>query len=309
MKSLPQQPLSLIERACLIGHIIAMAFGLAGLLYVLPRPDLIASLPPIGIQFFQWSMGQGGVGYIILGAAAVALYLARVLGWQRMLLFFLPSVGLSLGSELLGTSTGFPFGHYHYLSGLGYKVAGLVPFTIPLSWFYMGAVCYLLVMVGLERLNLPGLLRQAGAVVGGAVLLMAWDLVLDPAMSQTSLPFWEFEEIGEFFGMPYRNLSGWVATGMVFMSVAALLWRGQRLNLTRSQLTVPVIVYLVNFAFGAAITVFSLDPGFLVPTMMSVAIGVLPAVLLWAIAPTEAPKAESAETEPLNAPPLEVVAK
>jgi putative membrane protein len=145
--------------------------------------------------------------------------------------------------------------------------------------------------------------------VGGAVLLMAWDLVLDPAMSQTSLPFWEFEEIGEFFGMPYRNLSGWVATGMVFMSVAALLWRGQRLNLTRSQLTVPVIVYLVNFAFGAAITVFSLDPGFLVPTMMSVAIGVLPAVLLWAIAPTEAPNAEPAETAPLNAPPLEVVAK
>lgn len=288
MKSLPQQPLLTIERACLIGHIVAMAFGLAGLLYVLPRPDLIASLPPIGIQAFQWSMGQGGVGYIILGAAAVALYLYRTLGLQRMLLFFVPSVALSLGSELLGTSTGFPFGHYHYLSGLGYKVAGLVPFTIPLSWFYMGAVCYVLVLATLERVNLPGMIRQVGAVLGGAVLLMAWDLVLDPAMSQTSLPFWQFEEIGEFFGMPYRNLSGWVATGVVFMSVAALLWRGRRLNLTRSQLTVPVVLYLVNFAFGAAITVVSLDPGFLVPTLMSVAIGVVPVLGLWAIAPTSA---------------------
>lgn len=307
MKSLPQQPLRQFERACLIGHIVAMAFGLAGLLYVLPRPDLIASLPPIGIQFFQWSMGQGGVGYILLGAAAVALYLYRTLGLQRMLLFFVPSVALSLGSELLGTSTGFPFGHYHYLSGLGYKVAGLVPFTIPLSWFYMGAVCYVLVMSGLERLNVPGLLRQIGAVIGGAVLLMAWDLVLDPAMSQTSLPFWEFEEIGEFFGMPYRNLSGWVATGMVFMSVAALLWRGRRLSLTRSQLTVPLVVYLVNFAFGAAITILSLDPGFLIPTLMSVAIGVVPAAVLWAIAPVDA--APSDEPPAASLPALEVAAK
>jgi len=301
MKSLPQQPLRQFERACLIGHIVAMAFGLAGLLYVLPRPDLIASLPPIGIQFFQWSMGQGGVGYIILGAAAIALYLYRTLGLQRMLLFFVPSVALSLGSELLGTSTGFPFGHYHYLSGLGYKVAGLVPFTIPLSWFYMGAVCYVLVMAGLERLNVPGLLRQVGAVLGGAVLLMAWDLVLDPAMSQTSLPFWQFEEIGEFFGMPYRNLSGWVATGVVFMSVAALLWRGQRLNLTRSQLTVPLVVYLVNFAFGATITVLSLDPGFLIPTLMSVAIGVVPAAILWAIAPVDADPSDVPPASPLAA--------
>ncbi|TAD80412.1 MAG: carotenoid biosynthesis protein [Oscillatoriales cyanobacterium] len=284
-----------------------MAFGLAGLLYVLPRPDLIASLPPIGIQVFQWSMGQGGVGYIILGAAAVALYLYRTLGLQRMLLFFVPSVVLSLGSELLGTSTGFPFGHYHYLSGLGYKVAGLVPFTIPLSWFYMGAVCYLLVLATLERVNLPGLLRHGGAVLGGAILLMAWDLVLDPAMSQTSLPFWQFEEIGEFFGMPYRNLSGWVATGVVFMSVAAFFWRGQRLNLTRSQLTVPVVLYLVNFAFGAAITVVSLDPGFLIPTLMSVAIGVVPVLGLWAIAPTSL--TNDATEAALAAPTLEVAAK
>lgn len=307
MKSLPQQPLLTAERACLIGHIVAMAFGLAGLLYVLPRPDLIASLPPIGIQVFQWSMGQGGVGYIILGAAAVALYLYRTLGLQRMLLFFVPSVVLSLGSELLGTSTGFPFGHYHYLSGLGYKVAGLVPFTIPLSWFYMGAVCYLLVLATLERVNLPGLLRHGGAVLGGAILLMAWDLVLDPAMSQTSLPFWQFEEIGEFFGMPYRNLSGWVATGVVFMSVAAFFWRGQRLNLTRSQLTVPVVLYLVNFAFGAAITVVSLDPGFLIPTLMSVAIGVVPVLGLWAIAPTSL--TNDATEAALAAPTLEVAAK
>ena len=69
----------------------------------------------------------------------------------------LPSVLISLTSELLGTSTGFPFGHYSYLSGLGYKIAGLVPFTIPLSWFYVGCVSYLLARAGLEVDKKPSL--------------------------------------------------------------------------------------------------------------------------------------------------------
>ena len=46
----------LIERFCLAGHVVAMAFGLAGLLLVLPHPEFIATLPPIGQRLFGWSM-------------------------------------------------------------------------------------------------------------------------------------------------------------------------------------------------------------------------------------------------------------
>jgi putative membrane protein len=297
------KPLVLTERICLTGHVIAMAFGLAGLLLVLPHPEFIAALPPVGMQLFEWSMSQGGVGYIILGAIAVALYLGRVLGWRACLTFLVPSVCLSLSSELLGTSTGFPFGAYHYLAGLGYKVAGLVPFTIPLSWFYMGVTCYLLARAGLEALKLDLRLAQWGGVAIGAVLLVAWDLVLDPAMSQTALPFWLFDEVGEFFGMPYRNLSGWLATGAIFMSVGALLWRSQPLKLTRSQLTVPLVVYLVNFAFGAIITLTSLDHRFAIPTLLSVALGVGPALLCWWLAGTQ--PTETAAEGTVGVPSLE----
>lgn len=58
-------------------------------------------------------------------------------------------VFLFLSSELLGISIGFFFGDYIYLSGLGYKIVGLVLFIIFLFWFYMGFVCYLLVCCGL----------------------------------------------------------------------------------------------------------------------------------------------------------------
>ncbi len=274
-----------VERVCLVGHILSLVFGLAGLLLVLPNAPLIASLPPIGQTVFGVSMAGGGVVYILLGALTVALFAYRTLGWRNWLGFMLPAVGLSLSSELLGTSTGFPFGHYHYLSGLGYKIGGLVPFTIPLSWFYLGMSAYVLARAGLAAKGIKGWLKALGAIAIGALLLTAWDFVLDPAMSQTPYPFWEFQDPGQFFGMPYRNLSGWFGTGVVFMTVASLFWKQQPSELTRAQLTTPLVIYLVNFAFGAIITVNQLDVRFLIPTAISVLLGVVPAIALWWSAP------------------------
>jgi uncharacterized membrane protein len=270
--------LVIAERVCLIGHIVSMVFGLVGILLVIPNAEVIMNLTEVGQTAMQWSMAGGGVVYMILGAAAVFLYAYRTLGLGRTLAFMLPSVFISLGSELSGTSTGFPFGHYSYLSGLGYKIAGLVPFTIPLSWFYLGCVSYLLARAGLEIDKKPSLLRHIGAIALGALLLTSWDFVLDPAMSQTSLPFWYWQQPGAFFGMPYQNFAGWMGTGAVFMTVAALLWRNNPIKLERSQLNVPLVVYLSNFGFA---TVMSLAAGFSIPVLLGLLLGVTPAVVLW----------------------------
>ena len=199
-----------LERFFLVGHIVAMAFGLAGLLIVLPHPELLNGLSTIGQTAFQWSMSGGGVVYILLGAASVAIYAYRTLGLWQWLTFMIPAVLLSLSSELLGTSTGFPFGEYGYLSGLGYKIAGLVPFTIPLSWFYMGLVCYLIARAALKidgNIENNGIwLRQIGAIALGAILLTSWDFALDPAMSQTAYPFWHYGKVGAFFWHPLSQL-------------------------------------------------------------------------------------------------------
>jgi putative membrane protein len=276
---------------CFAAHVLAMVFGLAGLILVLPHPEFILSLPGFGQRLFQISMTGGGVVYIILGALTVAIHGYLTLGLRPLLLFMIPAVGLSLSSELLGTSTGFPFGHYAYLSGLGYKIAHLVPFTIPLSWFYLGFSAYLLAYSGLRhglaRLHLNDTLLRFGAVGFGSILLTAWDLVLDPAMSQAPFPFWEFQEVGAFFGMPYRNLAGWVGTGVVFMGVAALLWQQVPLRLHRAQLTLPLGIYLANFAFGAVITLTQLDGRFVFPALLGGVMGVVPALLCWSVTPTE----------------------
>jgi len=272
--------LLLWERLLLGGHLFLLAFGLAGLLWVLPQPQIVASLPAWAQVAFDWSMAGGGAAYMVLGAAAVLLYTWRQLGAWHALTFLLAASAISLGSELWGTSSGLPFGEYRYLSGLGYKIAGLVPFTIPLSWFYLGLVSYVLGRAALERGNLPRWGQRAGAIAIGASLLTGWDLVLDPAMTQATVPFWVWEQPGALFGMPYQNLLGWWLTGAAFMLAASLLWQRRPTGMPRKP-GLPLVVYISNLAFGA---VLSLAAGLWVPVVLAAVLAILPAGALYAIA-------------------------
>lgn len=271
-----------VQNWMLGGHILMLVFGLAGILLVLPNPDFILNLSEIGKKAFAWSMAGGGTVYMILGTIATAIYAYRTIGTWHWLSFTIPAIGISLGSELLGTGTGFPFGHYHYLGGLGLKIAERVPFTIPLSWFYVGFSGYIIALVGLKKAGLSRRLREIGAIALGAIILTSWDFALDPAMSQTSVPFWIWEQPGEFFGMPLQNFAGWLGTGILFMSVATLLWRVKPLTLPSPQeLGLPLAVYISNFAFGAII---SLEAGIYLPVFLGTILGVVPITILYFMA-------------------------
>lgn len=267
--------LEIAQRIFFSVHVASLIFGLAGLLIVLPNTAFIAALPEFGQQAFQWSMAGGGAVYMISGALAVSIYAYRNLSLWHWLTFMLPALVVSTGAELLGTSTGFPFGEYHYLSGLGYKLAGLVPFTIPLSWFYLGFSAYLLAYMGLVGL---GKLRVLSAIAFGSLLLTSWDFVLDPAMSQTTMPFWAWDQPGAFFGMPYQNFAGWFGTGAVFMAIAAVLWKAKPLETSKIPLGLPLSIYLSNFTFAMVI---SIDSKIYFPILLGLLLGVLPALLLY----------------------------
>jgi putative membrane protein len=216
------------------------------------------------------------------------------------LAFLVPAVCISLTSELLGTSTGFPFGEYAYLSGLGTKIAGLVPFTIPLSWFYMGFVCLLLANTTLREGT--HWMQRLEAIALGAMMLTAWDFVLDPAMSQAGYPFWEWGQYGAFFGMPLQNFAGWMGTGALFMTVASLLWGKDRQPvLTGQQLVFPIAMYLGNFIFAMTL---SIAAGIYIPVLLGLLLGVAPALGLWQRAhrasATDAFELSTLETLPIS---------
>ena len=273
-----------IERLLLWAHIAAMGFGLAGLLLVLPHPEFIANLPDVGQVAFRWSMAGGGVVYMLLGMATVAVYAYRNLGAWHSLTFMVSAIALSLSAELLGTSTGFPFGDYRYLSGLGYKIAGLVPFTIPLSWFYLGFSAYIIVRLGVQKWGWAIWQQEMVSILVGSLLLMSWDFVLDPAMSQTTMPFWLWGQPGAFFGMPYQNFAGWFGTGCVFMTVATLLWRAKPLQLPEGQPGLPLAMYLSNFAFAA---IMSIGAEIYPPIFLGLLLGVAPALFFYRLSRPE----------------------
>jgi carotene biosynthesis associated membrane protein len=238
--------------AVLIAHALALGFGLAGLLIAVPNPQLWAD-SQVGVEVYRFGMRYAGGLHIVLAAIAMLLVGARFLGWRPTLSFFGLAAGISLGAELIGTTTGFPFGEYSYTSGLGYKVAGEVPFTIPLSWFYMGFASFLLACFLIR----PGSDRRrwVGAVALGAFLLTSWDLVLDPAMAHTDVAarFWVWGDEGAYFGMPVQNFAGWYVTGFAFIGLSALAWRGI-VPVERVPATVPYLVFMANLVFALVIS-------------------------------------------------------
>ena len=258
--------------ALFAAHAAALVFGLIGLLIMLPHPDLWAS-DPRAVEVFDYSMRYAGSLHILLGAATMLAAGVLTLGWRNTTIFAVVTSGLSLTSELIGTGTGWPFGNYEYTNFLGHKVLGRVPFTIPLSWFYMGLASYLLGSVLAARLGVGR--RTLWSLALGVWFLTVWDLVLDPAMAHESLRvrFWVWDEAGPYFGMPVKNFVGWSLTGLIFMSISRALWRRDPAA-TADQMRLPLAVYAVNLAFAM---VLSLGVGLWVPVLLSAALGLLPA--------------------------------
>lgn len=268
---------SWLPSALFLAHLAALIFGLVGILIMLPNPDLWAS-DPRAVRVFDWSMEHAGATHILLGAATMLAVGIVAIGWRKTLIFFAVSTGLSLTSELFGTGTGWPFGNYEYTSFLGYQVLGRVPYTIPLSWFYVGFAAYLLASAATR---LIGARHTAAWTIGiGAWLLTVWDLVLDPAMAHESLriQFWVWDETGPYFGMPIKNFIGWSITGLLFMAISRWLWREDIDPATFSN-RLPLLVYAVNLAFAM---ILSAGVGLWIPVLLAIVLGLVPAAaVLW----------------------------
>lgn len=177
----------------------------------------LGGLSSWGAWFYGVSYGFFAQGHILLAGVVLCVHLTRRVG-ARWLWAFVGVYLLSLGSELAGTAYGFPFGPYRYTDLLGPMWLGHVPAVIPLSWFSMAIPSYLLAvraLGGRDEVGRCGWLKRIGI---GSLLLLAWDLSLDPAMSEAT-PYWIWGETGLYYGMPWTNLYGWYVTGLVLMGL------------------------------------------------------------------------------------------
>ena len=183
--------LLLLVAQALACHAAAVALELRPALLAAPLTDLLARV------FAQ--------GQILLSFLVLAAILHRHCRW-RWLGGFAAVYGFTLAAESAGAGLGLLFGSYRFTDMLGFRWFGLVPALIPLAWFNIAVPSF----VG-ASLAFPS---RAGRVVGGASLMLAWDLCTDPVMGHR-YPFWVWRDPGGYYGIPVSNFAAWFLMGLL----------------------------------------------------------------------------------------------
>ncbi|MGQ0541008.1 MAG: isopentenyl-diphosphate Delta-isomerase [Blastocatellia bacterium] len=101
--------------------------------------------------------------------------------------------------------TGFPYGHFGYSDHLGFKLFGLVPWTVAFAWtpLILGAYS---VAANLFEKRIP-------RIAATTILLTSFDVALDPGA--VMLGFWKYADGGAFYGVPLSNFLGWLVSGLL----------------------------------------------------------------------------------------------
>ncbi|MFN7016874.1 MAG: carotenoid biosynthesis protein [Fimbriimonadales bacterium] len=191
---------------------------------------------------------QLGLACVLFGIGASLFHMASTQGWRATLWLLGICTFLAGGVELIGVTTGFPFGKYEYTERLGPKFLGHVPYVIPPSWFMMlYPALHLSFLLGVPRGAIPFV---------AAVLLTLWDVAMDAAVSNSrvnpgaaAFVYWFWDVDGAFYGMPLQNWLGWLATGLLLSWVYLKLvpqWQP-------SSSLVPLTIWLVQGGTMAAL--------------------------------------------------------
>lgn len=234
----------------LMGHVALIVFATIAL------TTFLAGTPPAWLQtgfnavVAYWGWKLSGPLYVVLGALAVLVDATHRLGRKKAFLLLAVGTLISLAAELIGTSTGLPFGPYSYTTMLGYRIAGLVPFPIPLSWFYMIycslAICGRILPAGESEWS-----KLIWAGTGGLVLA-AWDVSMDPAMSFATT-HWIWHVSGSFYGMPWSNWLGWWLTGTIISRVYLAIVPPTMFASRISPSSFTLVLYAINGVMPIAI--------------------------------------------------------
>lgn len=164
---------------------------------------------------------------------AALLTLWRVGWWQRLLLLSIGMYGFVI--EVIGESTGFPFGDYHYTDTLGPALFD-VPLALFSAWIVVTAFVFgLLVRAGVKR---------RWWVLSGPALMVLTDLILEP-VATGPMDAWVWDDSGSYYGVPAINFVGWFLVSLPIFLLLTLLARA---NSRGFAVPASVIVFFIALA-------------------------------------------------------------
>lgn len=180
------------------------------------------------------------------------------LGPKKAIIFLVVTSLAGFLAEVLGTSTGFPFGKYYYTDFLGPKVLG-VPEVVPLVWFVIAYLTYSMARNLFSDRTITGkdMAKLAALSAFGAV---SWDFMVDPMFSSYGYWVWtgQYFDLPELNKIPITNFVGWflLVTLMLFVYMRVSNSKeslGLRRNTLDSQLAYVFLVIdgtVANYELG-----------------------------------------------------------
>lgn len=184
----------------------------------------------------------GNIGFTLIFVLFALLHCTALEGPRRTAIFFLVSAVVSYFMEEVGVRTGLVYGAYHYSNALGVKL-GHVPVLIPLAWFMMIYPSWMVARAMLKDVALDSFAGITATAAIAAMVMTAWDVVMDPGMSAAGN--WIWEHGGSYYGVPLRNYAGWLATTFLVYLLASQLWKNSGAATAAGKIfaALPVIVY------------------------------------------------------------------
>jgi putative membrane protein len=171
---------------------------------------------------FGSAIGLGGSESAIISVVAALIILLvhgwNALGWRHLVAYLIIAVVISFTAEALGVATGLVFGPYHYTDLFGPKLLGVPP-LIQAAYAAMG---YASLTIARLILRMRGAPKGLGSVLGlallGAMIMVAWDVAMDPYQSTVS-GIWIWHTGGPYFGVGFHNFVGWFGTVFCYLLV------------------------------------------------------------------------------------------
>jgi len=243
------------------------------------KPSLLRFLPwlifavAIGFMIY-WVLATGNdrhfftVGIVLTTALSVFVWSIRNNGPIWTLSSVIVVMFYTFLLELVGVTTGIPFGEYEYAQSLGIKIVG-VPLVVPIAWYAM-AIPVLMLARSISK-------RPAIILFFATVGLTSWDYLLDPWMVGEGHWNWANPEpsLPGLPGIPITNYIGWIiSTFILFLILDRFPRRSYR------PLSLPLMVYCWQWIGGAVSNLFFLNqPTVALYVFVGMALLAVPALL------------------------------
>lgn len=150
--------------------------------------------------------------------------------------------------ETASIKTGFPYSFFEYGNDFGFKIFNAVPWSVFFGWTPLVIATTTIAKKVFEQ----GILL----ILGGALLLVLFDLVFDPVATQQE--FWMWQTQGMYYKVPFQNFVGWFLTGVIGTWVTTKF-----MPVLKEKTHIYLFVFSLSLWSGAALTL-----SFILPTLL-----------------------------------------